>query len=143
MSQSSAPGRASRRAGSLVGDYEIRGRLGAGGMGDVYRARDRRLGRDVALKILPEEFLSDAGRVKRFEEEARAASALNHPNIVTVYDVGSSDSVSYIAMELVEGKTLREALAAGAFLVKQILDVSLQIASGLARAHETGIVAGI
>jgi Tol biopolymer transport system component len=109
-------------------------------MGEVYRARDTRLDRDVALKVLPEAFALDPGRVRRFEGEARAASALNHPNIVTVYDMGSVGSLSYIAMELVEGKTLREALAAGPFPLKRLLDVSCQIASGLARAHEAGIV---
>jgi Tol biopolymer transport system component len=109
-------------------------------MGEVYRARDSRLDRDVALKILPEVPASDPDRVRRFEKEARAASALNHPNIVTVYEVGSADSLSYIAMELVEGKTLREALAPGPFPLKRLLDVTCQIASGLARAHEAGIV---
>ena len=128
------------RAGSRLAGYEIRGRLGAGGMGEVYRARDTRLDRDVALKILPEAFASDPGRVKRFEGEARAASALNHPNIVTVYEVGSAEALSFIAMELVEGKTLREALSAGPLPLKRLLDVACQIASGLARAHEAGIV---
>jgi eukaryotic-like serine/threonine-protein kinase len=128
------------RAGRRLGGYEIRAKLGAGGMGEVYRARDTRLDRDVALKILPEEFASDPGRVRRFEGEARAASALNHPNIVTVYEVGSADAHAYIAMELVEGKTLREALAAGPLALKKLLDVACQIASGLARAHEAGIV---
>ena len=120
--------------------YEILAPLGAGGMGEVYRARDTRLDRDVALKILPEAFASDPGRVKRFEGEARAASALNHPNIVTVYEVGSAEALSFIAMELVEGKTLREALSAGPLPLKRLLDVACQIASGLARAHEAGIV---
>ena len=109
-------------------------------MGEVYRARDTRLDRDVALKILPETFASDSGKVRRFEREARAASALNHPNIVTVHEVGREGEISYIAMELVEGKTFREALAAGPFPLKRLLDVSCQIASGLARAHEAGIV---
>jgi Tol biopolymer transport system component len=140
MSDRSETVRGRDRAGSRLGDYEIRGRLGAGGMGEVYRAHDRRLGRDVALKILPETFASDSGRVRRFETEARVASALNHPNIVTVYSVGTEDSVSYIAMELVEGRTLREALAAAPLPARKLLDFSLQIASGLARAHEAGIV---
>ncbi|HEY6928930.1 MAG TPA: protein kinase [Thermoanaerobaculia bacterium] len=140
MSDPAAVAQGVRRAGSFVGGYEIRSRLGAGGMGEVYRARDTRLGRDVALKFLPEEFAKDVGRVRRFEAEARAASALSDPNIVTVYDVGSSESVSYIAMELVEGKTLREILASGALPLKKILDVAVQIASGLARAHGAGIV---
>ena len=126
--------------GSQLGPYEIRERLGAGGMGEVYRAQDSRLGRDVALKILPEAFASDPDRVRRFEKEARAASALNHPNIVTVYEVGAADSLSYIAMELVEGKTLREALAAGPLSSKKLLDLSCQVSTGLAQAHEAGIV---
>lgn len=126
--------------GSRLGPYEIRGRLGAGGMGEVYRAQDSRLGRDVALKILPEAFASDPDWVRRFEREARAASALNHPNIVTVYEVGAADSLSYIAMELVEGRTLREALAAGPLSSKKLLDISCQVSTGLAQAHEAGIV---
>jgi len=109
-------------------------------MGEVYRARDSRLGRDVALKILPEAFASDPDRVWRFEKEARAASSLNHPNIVTVYEVGAADSLSYIAMELVEGRTLRATLAAGPLSSRELLDLSCQISTGLARAHEAGIV---
>jgi hypothetical protein len=109
-------------------------------MGEVYRARDPRLGREVAIKVLPTELASDPGRLKRFEKEARSASALNHPNIVTIYEIGSADSLSYIAMELVEGKTLRELLFAGALPVKRILQVAAQVADGLARAHEAGIV---
>ncbi|PYQ63741.1 MAG: hypothetical protein DMF54_15905 [Acidobacteria bacterium] len=115
-------------------------RLGAGGMGEVWRARDSRLQREVAIKVLPADLGSDAGRLKRFEKEARSASALNHPNIVTIYDIGSSDSVSWIAMELVEGKTLRELLFAGALPVKRVLSIGSQVADGLARAHEAGIV---
>src|SRR6266496_493180 len=95
-------------AGVRLGSYEISGLLGAGGMGEVYRARDTRLSREVAIKVLPAELASDAGRLKRFEKEARAASALNHPNIVTIHEIGICDSSSHIAMELVEGKTLRD-----------------------------------
>jgi serine/threonine protein kinase/sugar lactone lactonase YvrE len=109
-------------------------------MGEVWRARDSRLQRDVAIKVLPAELSSDAGRLKRFEKEARSASALNHPNIVTIYDIGQSDSVSYIAMELVEGKTLRELLFSGPLPVKRVLSIAAQVAEGLARAHEAGIV---
>src|SRR6266550_3176263 len=94
-------------AGSRLGPYEVLGQLGAGGMGEVYRARDTRLGRDVAIKVLPAGLASDPDRLKRFEREARSASSLNHPNIVTIYEIGSSDAVSYIAMELVEGGSLR------------------------------------
>ncbi|MEO6259048.1 MAG: protein kinase, partial [Thermoanaerobaculia bacterium] len=97
-----------RFAGAQLGPYEILSPLGAGGMGEVYRARDRRLGREVAIKVLPAAVSSDAERLRRFEREAQAASSLNHPNIVTIYDIGSEGSVSYIAMELVEGHSLRE-----------------------------------
>jgi eukaryotic-like serine/threonine-protein kinase len=140
MSRPAATTAQPSREGSRIGEYEIRRRLGAGGMGEVYRARDLRLGREVALKVLPEEFASDAGRARRFEQEARAASALNHPNIVAVYEIGSSGPLSYIAMELVEGRTLRDALAAAPLPVRRILDISVGLASGLARAHEAGIV---
>jgi eukaryotic-like serine/threonine-protein kinase len=109
-------------------------------MGEVWRARDTRLQREVAIKVLPGEFAADAGRLKRFEKEARSASALNHPNIVTIYDIGQSDSISYIAMELVEGKTLRELLHVGSLPIKRVLGIAAQVADGLARAHEAGIV---
>src|SRR5690349_8078226 len=108
-------------AGVQLGSYEILGPLGAGGMGEVWRARDTRLSREVAIKVLPAEFASDAGRLKRFEKEARAASSLNHPNIVTIYEIGTSDSRSFIAMELVAGKTLRELLFAGPLPIKRLL----------------------
>jgi Tol biopolymer transport system component len=127
-------------AGSRLGPYEILEPLGAGGMGEVYRARDTRLGREVAVKVLPSELSGDSGRLRRFEKEARSASSLNHPNIVTVYDIGTSESVSWIAMELVEGVTLRRMLATGPLLLKKLLGVAAQVAEGLARAHEAGIV---
>src|SRR6266545_3783558 len=127
-------------AGSRLGPYEVLSPLGAGGMGEVWRARDSRLQRDVAIKVLPGELSADAGRLKRFEKEARSASALNHPNIVTIYDIGQADSVSYIAMELVEGKTLRELLYAGLPPIRRVLAITAQVADGLARAHEAGIV---
>ena len=95
-------------AGTRLGSYEILGPIGAGGMGEVYRARDTKLSRDVAIKVLPHELAGDAERLARFEKEARTASALNHPNIVTIYEIGQVDGTSFIAMELVEGKTLRE-----------------------------------
>src|SRR5262249_55436770 len=123
-----------------LGPYEVRAPLGAGGMGEVYRARDERLGRDVAIKVLSEEATSDRNRLRRFEKEARAASALNHPNIVTIYAVEQSDSISFIVMELVEGKTLRERLAGGPLPVRKMLEIGVQIADGLARAHIAGIV---
>jgi serine/threonine protein kinase len=123
-----------------IGPYEVIAVLGAGGMGEVYRARDPRLSRDVAIKVLPAEVAGDPGRLKRFEKEARLVSALNHPNIVTVYEIGSSDSLSYIAMELVEGNTLRELLVGGPLSIKKLLAISTQIADGLAKAHDAGIV---
>src|SRR5262249_6140161 len=123
-----------------LGPYEILAPLGAGGMGEVYRARDTRLGREVALKVLPEEVASNPSRLKRFEKEARAASALSHPNIVTGFDLGAADATAWIAMELVEGKTLRELVLSGPMAIKKLLAVSTQIAEGLARAHEAGIV---
>jgi Tol biopolymer transport system component len=127
-------------AGTRVGPYEVLGSLGAGGMGEVYRARDGRLSREVALKVLPAELAADAARLERFEKEARAASSLNHPNIVTIYDIGSSDSTPFIAMELVEGKTLRDVLQGGPLPLKRLLLLSAQIADGLAKAHAAGIV---
>jgi len=127
-------------SGSRLGPYEILSPLGAGGMGEVYRARDTRLGREVAVKVLPAELSADAGRLRRFEKEARSASSLNHPNIVTVYDIGTSDSISYIAMELVDGVTLRQMLVQGPLPIKRLLGIGTQVAEGLAKAHEAGIV---
>jgi eukaryotic-like serine/threonine-protein kinase len=127
-------------AGSTVGPYEILGELGSGGMGTVYKARDTRLGRSVAVKVLPAELAADRDRLRRFEQEARAASALNHPNIVTIHDVGSQDGTTYIAMELVEGRMLREVLASAPLPTKKLLDIAFQIADGLAKAHLAGIV---
>jgi serine/threonine protein kinase len=128
-------------AGTRLGPYEILAPIGAGGMGEVYRARDPRLGREIAVKVLPVAASSDPDRRQRFEQEARAASALNHPNILTIYDVDESDGTTYIAMELVEGKTLRELIASGEPLpTKKLLDIAVQIAEGLAKAHSAGIV---
>jgi Tol biopolymer transport system component len=126
--------------GSHLGPYEVLSPLGAGGMGEVYRARDTKLGRDAAVKVLPAGASSDPNRRLRFEQEARSASALNHPNILTIYDVGESDGTIYIAMELVDGKTLRELIAAETLSVKKLLDLAVQIADGLAKAHSAGIV---
>jgi eukaryotic-like serine/threonine-protein kinase len=106
----------------------------------VYRARDTRLGREVAIKVLPAALASDMERLKRFEREARSASSLNHPNIVTIYDIGSADSVSYIAMELVSGQALRSSILRDALPVRQLLQVGTQLAEGLAKAHAAGIV---
>src|SRR2546426_8032887 len=107
-SRSDANGTVTLPTGARFGPYEILGPLGAGGMGEVYRARDTRLSRDVAIKVLPAELSADQERLKRFEKEARSASSLNHPSIVTIYEIGQAESVSYIAMELVDGTTLRE-----------------------------------
>jgi Tol biopolymer transport system component len=127
-------------AGRRLGPYEILGPLGAGGMGEVYRARDARLGREVAVKVLPAELAADPERLVRFEQEARAASALSHPNIVVVHDVGRDGEVSYIAMEVARGRSLRERMASGPMPLRQILAIGSQIAEGLARAHAGGIV---
>jgi serine/threonine protein kinase/Tol biopolymer transport system component len=123
-----------------LGPYEILAPIGAGGMGEVYRAKDPRLGREVAIKVLPASLSQDADRLRRFEQEARSASALNHPNIITIHDIGSADSTSYIAMEFVDGTSLRELLAAGSLPTKKMLDIAVQIAEGLAKAHGAGIV---
>src|SRR5262245_12459714 len=109
-------------------------------MGEVYRARDSRLGREIAVKVLPADVSSDPGRRQRFEQEARSASALNHPNILTIYDIGSHDGTTFIAMELVEGKTLRDVIAAESLTIRKILDYAVQVADGLAKAHAAGIV---
>ena len=127
-------------AGTRLGPYEVLAPLGAGGMGEVYRARDERLKRDIALKVLPSELSTDAERRVRFEREARAASGLSHPNILTIYDIGSSDGTVYIGMELVEGGTLRDLTASGPLPTRKLLELGTQIAEGLAAAHAAGIV---
>ena len=136
--------------GTRLGPYEILSLIGAGGMGEVYRARDPRLGRDVAIKVLPAAFSADPDRLRRFEQEARAAAALNHPNILAVYDIGTYDGAPYIVSELLDGETLRERLAppAGAtregvatsLPVHKSVDYGTQVARGLAAAHDKGIV---
>ena len=126
--------------GTRLGHYEILSPLGAGGMGEVYRAKDPRLGREVAIKVLPEALALDRDRISRFEQEARAASALNHPNIVTIHEIGRAGDVAFIAMELVEGKTLRELTMSGPLPVRRMLSVAAQVADGLAKAHSAGIV---
>jgi TolB-like protein/Tfp pilus assembly protein PilF/predicted Ser/Thr protein kinase len=129
-------------AGTRLGPYEILAPLGAGGMGEVYRARDPRLGREVAIKVLPASFSADPDRLRRFEQEARAAGILNHPNITAVYDIGmnESDGAPYVVQELLEGETLRSRLAEGPLAVRKAIDYALQIAYGLAAAHEKRIV---
>ena len=126
-------------SGTKLGPYEIIGPLGAGGMGEVYRARDARLGRSVAIKILPAAFSADSDQLHRFEREARSASALNHPNIVTIYERGQDGSTYYIAMELVEGKTLRELFDLGLLPIRKTIEIAAQVAEGLAKAHEAGV----
>jgi eukaryotic-like serine/threonine-protein kinase len=126
--------------GSQLGPYTITRPLGAGGMGEVYRARDSRLGRDVAVKVLPASSLADADRLQRFEHEARAAAALNHPNILALYDIGRSDAGPYLVTELLEGETLRTMLDRGAMPIRKAIEHAVQIARGLAAAHDKGIV---
>jgi dienelactone hydrolase len=126
--------------GTRLPPYEIVAPLGAGGMGEVYRAHDARLGRDVALKVLPHDLASDPGRRARFEQEARAASALSHPNIVSIHDIGTHEGDLFVTMELVEGATLRELIARGPLGAKQVVEIAVQVAEGLARAHRAGIV---
>src|ERR1051325_11560021 len=128
------------QANSILSHYRILKKLGAGGMGEVYLAEDTRLGRNVALKILPPEFAGDEGRVRRFVLEAKAASALNHPNILTVYDIGDGEPSRYIATELVNGETLRNRLNGAPFSMREALDVTAQVASALNAAHEAGII---
>jgi len=127
-------------AGATLGPYRIVELLDAGGMGEVYRARDSRLGRDVALKVLPETFAADVERVSRFEQEARAVAALNHPNILSVFDIGENDRTRYMVAELLEGETLRASMHAGALLPRRVQEYARQIAAGLAAAHANGIV---
>ena len=123
-----------------LGPYEIVELLGAGGMGEVYRARDPRLGREVAVKVLPPDFAKDDLRLRRFEHEARAVAALNHPNILTVFDVGTDDGTPYVVTELLEGETFRELLRRRAPTQQQVLALAVQATQGLAAAHHKGIV---
>ena len=126
--------------GTKLGPYEILAPIGAGGMGEVYRAKDPRLKRDVAIKVLPSSFSQDAERLRRFEQEAQAAGALNHPNITAVYELGAHEGSPYIVTELLEGETLRGRLSGGALPVRKATDYAIQTAKGLAAAHEKGIV---
>jgi eukaryotic-like serine/threonine-protein kinase len=127
-------------AGTRLGPYEIVSPLGAGGMGEVYRARDAKLGRDVAIKVLPEAFARDPDALDRFEREARAVAALSHPNILSIFDFGSHEGIAFAVMELLEGETLRQKLASGPFSQPKVIEYAAQIARGLAAAHEKGIV---
>src|ERR1700747_1552014 len=126
--------------GTRLGPYEITAPLGTGGMGEVYRAKDTRLGRDVAIKILPKEMSADPQRKERFQREARTISSLNHPNICTLHDIGSKDGLDYLVMECVEGETLAKRLEKGSLPLEQVLKYGAQIADGLDKAHRAGIV---
>src|SRR5580704_4511314 len=128
------------RSGTKLGPYEIQSPLGAGGMGEVYRARDTRLGRDVAIKVLPEALANDADRLRRFEQEARTIAALNHPNILGIHDIGAHDGAPFLVSEFLEGVTLRDKLVSGPLPVRRAIEYALGIAEGLAAAHEKGIV---
>jgi eukaryotic-like serine/threonine-protein kinase len=125
--------------GTKMGPYEIQSSIGAGGMGEVYRARDQRLGRDVAIKVLPAALSRDPDRLRRFEQEARATAALNHPNILAVFDIGTQEGSPYVVTELLDGETLRQKIQSGPIAVRRATDYALQIARGLAAAHDQGI----
>jgi eukaryotic-like serine/threonine-protein kinase len=127
-------------AGTMFGPYEIGAPIGAGGMGEVYRARDGRLGRDVAVKVLPRDFARDPERLARFEQEARSVGCLNHPNILAVYDVGNQDGIPYIVTELLEGETLRARLDHAGLPVRKAVEYAVQLAAGLAAAHARGVI---
>src|SRR5215471_20224578 len=126
--------------GQTIGHYKISEPIGTGGMGEVYLATDVVAGRKAALKLLPLQFTADADRLKRFQQEARAVVGLNHPNILTVYEIGEDHSIHYIASELIEGETLRDRLARGPMQLSEALDVAIQVTSALAAAHQAGIV---
>ena len=128
------------KPGARFGHYEIVGVLGVGGMGEVYRATDSRLRRDVAIKVLPASVAQDAERLRRFEQEALATAALNHPNILIVYDVGHEQGTAYVVAELLEGRTLREVIEQSVVPLRKAADYGTQIALGLAAAHGKGIV---
>src|SRR5439155_2434688 len=126
--------------GSRLGPYEITGALGAGGMGEVYRARDPRIGREVALKVLPAAVSQNRDHLARFEQEARATGALNHPNLLVIFDFGAHDGAPFIVSELLDGMTLRDRMVSGRLPLRKALDYAVQIARGLGAAHEKGIV---
>src|ERR1700736_1833636 len=126
--------------GTRLGPYEIQSALGAGGMGEVYRARDTRLDRSVAIKILPAHLSQNAEAKERFDREARAISSLSHPNICHLYDVGEQDGTSYLVMEYLEGETLADRLRRGPLSLEQVLKVGAEICEGLEKAHRNGVV---
>src|SRR5881409_3410563 len=124
----------------MLGPYRVTGRIGEGGMGAVYRATDTRLGRNVAIKVLTAVTLSDKERLQRFEQEARATGMLNHPNLLTIFDVGHSEGTPFLVSELLEGETLRDRIGPRAMRSRKALDAALQMAQGLTAAHEKGII---
>src|SRR5262245_41838085 len=126
--------------GQTIGHYKISESIGTGGMGEVYLAIDIVAGRKAALKLLPKRFTGDAERLKRFQQEAHAVVGLNHPNIVTIYEIGEDHSIHYIASELIEGETLRQRLTRGRIELIKAIDIAIQVASALAAAHQAGIV---
>src|SRR5438128_2325365 len=126
--------------GQLIGPYKILSPLGSGGMAEVYLARDTRLGRKIALKLLPASFTKDEDRVRRFKQEARAASALNHPNILTIHEIGQIEEINFIATEFIDGETLRQRLKRRKLELSEAIDVAIQVCNALAAAHQEGIV---
>src|SRR5262245_27239464 len=127
-------------AGARIGPYEVLGALGAGGMGEVYRARDQRLDRIVAIKALPSEFAHDPGRLQRFEREAKLLASLNHPNIAGIHGIEDSQGVPYLVLEFVDGETLAQRLAGGPIAVRSAIEIATQIASAIAAAHDRGVI---
>jgi len=133
-------GRADVLMGQMIGHYKISKRIGRGGMGEVYLASDISAGRKAALKLLPTQFTGDAERMKRFQQEARAVAGLNHPNILTIYEVGADSSLRYIASELIEGETLRQRLGRESMQLSEAVEIAIQVAGALAAAHEAGVI---
>src|SRR5215471_4199388 len=126
--------------GTSLNQYRLTATLGAGGMGEVFRARDTRLNRDVAVKVLPKDFAGNPDRLRRFEQESKTLAALNHPNVLTIFDTGVHEGAPYLVSELLEGKTLRDQLSSGALPVRKATEYGLQITQGLAAAHGRGII---
>jgi serine/threonine protein kinase len=127
-------------SGTLIGPYKILGPLAAGGMGEVYRARDTRLDRDVAIKVLPEHLAQDPSALKRFEREAKAIAALNHPNILAIYEFDTTNNISIVVTELLHGETLRVRVARGPLEAKRALEIAIAVADGLSAAHSRGVI---